>query len=193
MDITILIILILIGIATFLQRSRNKYREIAYRDDLTGAYSRVFLDKWLRRHGSKGNKKEYTSSVIIIDVDNFKYINDIYGHTLGDKILIKIVSAFKSSIRKNDLIVRFGGDEFLLILDKCDEECAYTIMHRALDTLRKENQFTVDVEMSYGVAEVTNNEDFYRAVELADKKMYIYKNQKKGTYPTFGVEYLKEM
>ncbi|MDW7669762.1 MAG: GGDEF domain-containing protein [Bacillota bacterium] len=88
---------------------RNQYETHVNTDSLTGAYSRMFLDQWSER-----NLDEFEGHLVLMDLDCFKKINDKFGHLTGDKVLIKFVEIVRSSIRDEDYVVRYGGDEFLL-------------------------------------------------------------------------------
>ncbi len=111
-----------------------------------------FLDKWLIPNINKLNKDDVVSSVAMIDINDFKYINDTYGHLVGDKVLIKLASILSSSVRNDDYVVRFGGDEFLVILTRCDEAKSQSIINRVQEKLKNIDEFVFDVEISYGIS-----------------------------------------
>ena len=93
----------------------SSYLLAFYRDALTRAYSRMYLDNFLP-------DLEHADGVAIIDVDKFKHINDTYGHPVGDEALRAIAGTIRSCIRSSDTLIRFGGDEFLLIFSQISEE-----------------------------------------------------------------------
>lgn len=94
----------------------RKLRDLAIHDPLTGAFNRNFFQIALNRE--KFRAERYNSSIgfIMIDIDNFKEINDLYGHLTGDKILREVAAYLAESIRESDYLIRYGGDEFLMIL-----------------------------------------------------------------------------
>ncbi len=179
LNIVLLVLCGLMVTVVLLWKSRYEYRKIAYKDTLTGVYSRAFLDWWLSNY--KLDPKLGLSTVVIMDIDNFKDINDTHGHLVGDQVLIKIAEVLRDSIRKNDFIIRYGGDEFLLILAGCNEATSLNIVNRAIDTFKDDHEFEFDIEVSYGIAQITNKENFIDVLNSADEKMYSHKNHKTKT------------
>lgn len=119
------------------ESSRDKYKEHAYTDPLTGVYSRTFLNTWVEKVYNKSKKTEKIYSIAMIDSDNFKRINDNYGHVTGDKVLKKIATVLKESVRENDIVIRYGGDEFLIIFENCKSELVHSIFHRIIVKLNE--------------------------------------------------------
>ena len=150
-----------------LDRSKERYKQDAYYDPLTGAYSRLFLNQWLKDNHSK----ELAYAIVFIDMNNFKEVNDRYGHSKGDEVLKEVVSAFKSEIRGNDFIVRYGGDEFIILLDYVSQESAIKIIERINKSLK--------VSFSYGISELKNTAEFYVVLEKVDGEMYEMKKNNK--------------
>lgn len=104
-------------------------------------------------------------------------INDTYGHGAGDEYLQKTVSHLRNSIRTSDLIIRMGGDEFLIILQGCREEIAQAIMDRALSSFCQTNDTKYPCSFSYGISYIGNEQTctISDAIHEADQKMYAYK------------------
>ena len=94
-------------------------RELAMIDALTGLYNRRFAEQRLASEVARSARKGYPFSVVLLDLDEFKYINDTFGHSAGDLALRQFAAALTHAIREGDLAVRLGGDEFLLILPEC--------------------------------------------------------------------------
>lgn len=161
-----------------LEVSRDEYKKIAFLDHLTGAYSRQFLDVW---NGSL-RSSQHTYAIVMIDVDDLKKINDIYGHAAGDKVLQDIAKAILESIGQSDLLVRYGGDEFVLIFSDVMEERACYFMERIESHIRLSREGSFPVSISYGVSLLTCNLDFAPLLKQADEKMYEAKKKKKQTY-----------
>lgn len=120
--------------------------------------------------------------LILIDIDGFKKINDTYGHVIGDDVLKTIVSAIKKSIRDDDLVIRYGGDEFLIILrrDGADKEnnIAAVIIQRIKIELSKQTQFQFNIDFSYGITPLYSMLNIVEYINEADKKMYLNKREK---------------
>jgi diguanylate cyclase (GGDEF)-like protein len=151
---------------------RNKFESHANTDSLTGAYSRMFLDHWSER-----NLNEFEGHLILIDLDCFKKINDKFGHLTGDKVLVKFVEIVKSSIRNEDYLIRYGGDEFIIITDNEDREIVESIVNRIKKKCQSVDEFSFDILMSYGIAKIEENDDINKAIYKADKALY--KNKEK--------------
>ncbi len=119
----------------------TKYtREIerfATRDPLTGLYNQVAFWDLLEYETERSKRQQYLFSLLVLDIDNFKAINDTYGHEIGDMFLKDFSSILKTAIRKGDIPTRYGGDKFTAILPVCDEEQAYTVAKRIMDSLRE--------------------------------------------------------
>jgi diguanylate cyclase (GGDEF)-like protein len=151
---------------------RNEFESHANTDSLTGAYSRMFLDQWSER-----NLDEFKGHLILIDLDCFKKINDKFGHLTGDKVLVKFVEIVKSSIRDEDYIIRYGGDEFIIITDNEDREIVESIVNRIKKKCKSSDEFSFDILMSYGVAKIEENDDINKTIYKADEALY--KNKEK--------------
>ena len=162
-----------------LELSRNAYKKIAYVDHLTGAYSRMFLDIWNK------SLRSYQSNyaVVMIDVDDFKKINDVYGHATGDKVLQHLAKTILISIRQSDFLIRYGGDEFVLILSDINTENAKNLMTRIENQLILSAPHPIKIKISCGISLLTNNNDFEDLLKKADSKMYEVKKAKKAGIP----------
>jgi diguanylate cyclase (GGDEF)-like protein len=157
---------------------------IAAFDELTSVYNRRAGLEVLKEAFHYARRNGLSLSVVFLDVDKLKYVNDNYGHGAGDEYLKEVVQTIRRHLRKSDSICRFGGDEFIVILTECRREKAMEIFTRIEEDLRDgEPRWGLeDLSFSYGTAEVTP-EDEETAVDdlisLADKRMYIHKQWKK--------------
>lgn len=144
-------------------------------DYLTKLYNRLFIFEKLPKI-LKQNKK---LSVCIIDIDNFKEINDLYGHGIGDEIIIRIADLLKSETRKNDLLVRWGGDEFLIIAPQLNEKFLGSLNDR-IDKKLQELSLTYgfNISISMGISAYLSSGDIQMAIDEADSNMYQRKKQK---------------
>ncbi|KAB3530517.1 GGDEF domain-containing protein [Alkaliphilus serpentinus] len=179
--LTIIIVgVIILALIIILIVKLSNYKEYAIKDTLTGAYSRLFLEKWLST-SEKENRKEENTLVVMIDIDNFKVINDTYGHSAGDLALIELTNLLKASLRKGDFVVRYGGDEFILILKNCKKDVAEKIMERIEERVALINIKGQDMEigLSYGIEELKRKKDFVEYFNAVDERMYYSKNDKK--------------
>lgn len=161
-----------------LEDSRLKYKEYATKDMLTGAYSRLYLEQFKKDWSKSDNYQEFCVCLVMIDIDNFKQINDENGHAMGDEALKYVVRIFKTSLREDDIIIRLGGDEFLILLHNCKEFLAEEIIKRVLEQLKHPKDFPIPILLSYGIEEICEVEKLEEALEHADQKMYHLKREK---------------
>jgi diguanylate cyclase (GGDEF)-like protein/hemerythrin-like metal-binding protein len=112
-----------LGIFDHIQRLKlmnRHYFKIAVKDQLTGLYNRYYLDVNIDKYFNQGRRYHEPLSMLLIDVDHFKKVNDTYGHDVGDQVLIELSRLLKENIRESDLLIRWGGEEFLVVLPKTD-------------------------------------------------------------------------
>lgn len=110
--------------------SINKLKEQSSMDKLTELYNRSYLDPFLESEIDAAKKDNQQISVIMVDMDHFKEINDTYGHIVGDHVLTIFAQVVLKCIRKTDIIARYGGDEFIVVLPNTDTETATTVAER---------------------------------------------------------------
>ena len=154
----------------FLKNLRNLIQDM-YKDPLTETFNRKALEK---------NLKDLKDKVIIfIDVDDFKKINDTYGHMVGDRILKELAKIIKESLRSSDTVYRYGGDEFVVVIDNSSYETAEKIAERIKKNV--EDKITIEsnpISISYGIS--TSPCDVESILKEADERMYRMKRRKKG-------------
>lgn len=163
----------------------NSQNQRVYTDFLTGAYNRTKLESYLSERIESVHRKGKTFSAIMIDLDDFKNINDTLGHDIGDLALETAANVFKSCIRGEDVLARYGGDEFCIILDVTEEEELEVMAERIRDRVRLYNEsfsspFRLEISMGYAVYDPNlkmNIEEFKR---LIDFKMYQDKRDRKS-------------
>ena len=131
-------------------------------DPLTGAYSRRYFEKFLAESSA-------IEGVVVIDVDHFKAVNDSYGHLVGDKALQCIAGAVQACLRESDVLVRYGGDEFLLLMPKTKAEGLEGVMERIREAVRSASlQSHPEIRLSVSVGGVYGVEPLYEAIRLAE-------------------------
>jgi diguanylate cyclase (GGDEF)-like protein len=129
----------LITTAFFFRTTRRYIHELeqfSTRDSLTGLYNQNAFWDLLQYETQRSQRQQYKFSLLLIDVDNFKVINDTYGHETGDAYLKDIAETFKKAVRKGDIPARYAGDDFAAILPVCDEEQAWVVAKRISDALK---------------------------------------------------------
>jgi len=155
---------------------QNELLEISKTDFLTGCYNRVVSNKELDNLYSENNDTAETS-IILFDFDNFKEINDRYGHITGDMILVKTVELFNSLLRGNDIFIRWGGEEFVIFLKGCGISDAVALAESLKETLNNYD-FGIDINVtcSFGVVSSLECTDSDELIAKVDNRMYMAKN-----------------
>lgn len=159
----------------------DKMKFYSEKDELTGLYNRRFVVKTFEKIASFAERANSQLLLLVIDCDNFKQINDKYGHNKGDQILIAIAETLSKCTRKSDIVARWGGDEFLIIGHYKDEEGLQTLLKRLDNDLEKlSNQISLDVKVSIGSAIFPDqSQDLEELIKTADRHMYECKEQRK--------------
>ncbi|MEO2065205.1 MAG: diguanylate cyclase [Desulfurobacteriaceae bacterium] len=146
--------------------------EHVFKDPLTGLHNRAYLKRCL-----ESMDKDKPVSIIVIDIDHFKSINDTYGHQIGDCVLRELAKILRSNFREDDCVIRYGGEEFLVVLNNCDLETACKKAEKLRKeveehTFCKEEGLNLKVTISAGVRQVLNLENFKEEFDKADKALY---------------------
>ena len=161
------------------EESRMKYKEYAIKDTLTGAFSRRYLEKVRQEWEAESAAGVLQASVTFIDIDDFKGLNDRYGHDVGDEALKYLVRVFNENIRSGDVLIRNGGDEFILILKDCYLYKATEIVTKVQGILSEHSDFAYPVHFSYGISEITDMTHYDTMLREVDSRMYENKKAKK--------------
>lgn len=165
----------------------NSHQEIIFsseRDSLTGLYNRFFLKKIIEnvneaQHPNLRKSDENTLLIVMADLNNFKSVNDNYGHLAGDNILKETANLLTSHFREEDLIVRYGGDEFIiLIYPRGDIDSMIAVINAKLEFISLSLPYGCSV--AFGISSGKKS-DFIQLLQDADKLMYMHKQQKKLT------------
>jgi diguanylate cyclase (GGDEF)-like protein len=154
------------------------------KDNLTGTYNRRYTRMAFPKILSKIEKNKEYLGVILIDIDKFKSINDVYGHSMGDNVLVTIASTLKKIIRPSDIIARWGGDEFILLISGIDKSKLHSFINRfsiEIENLNYLKEIKGHVSASIGIAIYPSDaESLDKLIAIADRNMYENKKQKKA-------------
>lgn len=164
-----------------LLRDEAKLRELSVRDPLTGLYNRRYMEETFDREIKRAMRKDRSLAVVMTDIDGFKSINDTFGHVPGDLILERVSKFLMKSVRASDVVCRYGGDEFVLILPECSlEEAIRRANAMRLEaekvTLGEGTTVTGLITMSFGVAALPENGTTREELlQAADQALYASK------------------
>lgn len=165
------------------KKMEEKLEKLAHFDTLTGCCNRGYGIGLLKEQIKLAQRKKYPLSLAYIDIDRFKYINDVFGHKEGDMILKEVVQLFKSTIREIDIISRMGGDEFLLIFPDSSSKDVSLIRERLDKNLEKLNRslnrpYKISFSLGLSVYDPFNPQPVEKLIHLADQAMYKDKSKK---------------
>jgi len=163
-------------------RQREQLMQLATKDPLTGAGNRRGLDVKLNDVVNNHNRNGMTASMLLLDLDHFKKVNDVHGHAIGDQILKRVTEIINLRIRVTDSLYRIGGEEFVVVLESQDAERASHLAEQ-LRTLIHVNELVPDqpVTISLGVAELTKDETVSSWLGRADEALYRAKRAGRNT------------
>ena len=168
-----------------------KLRDTSLRDGMTGLYNRRFLEEFIETIVKQAVRKNETYSVMMLDVDFFKMVNDTYGHDVGDKVIIELAKVLRESIREADLAIRYGGEEFVIMLHNATDDGTLIVakkIHSAFANLK----FTVgngeilQKTISIGIAKFpTDGDTLWKCIKYADTALYVAKTTGRDKIVTY--------
>lgn len=192
--ITIIILFTVLGFLALivlrkLSRAYVKIDNMGITDELTRLYDRRYFFSRLKEIHNQAKRYNHPMSCILIDIDNFKRINDTYGHQTGDAVLGKISDMIKNNCRKTDIIARFGGEEIIILLPETISDDAFVLAEKLRNTIDKNKikheKRQLRLTISLGVAgfpenEIGKIEDTNILIQRADDALYAAKNKGKN-------------
>ncbi|WP_425269180.1 GGDEF domain-containing protein [Malonomonas rubra] len=167
-----------------LQESNSRLRELVYQDALTGLYNHRYFQETLESEMARAKRYQASLSLVLFDIDNFKAVNDSFGHPAGDLVLMNIATAVKGAVRNSDVVARFGGDEFAIILPSTNAAGAKTFaenLRLAVEGIASliDGQ-AISATVSLGVVTVLPSQASMsksELIEIADNNLYQAKQQ----------------
>lgn len=152
----------------------------SFTDPLTEVYNRRSLDEMAGRFISAARRRKTALTFILVDVDRFRQVNSKFGHLTGDVVLAEVASVLRTAVRGSDAVVRYGGDEFLIILPESTAEHAGTVANRIAEHLATWNESghlkDFELTLSIGIAQWRDGATIDETLDEADHKMYAMKN-----------------
>ena len=168
----------------------KKFERHARTDALTGLQNRYSMEESFEREIARCAKSKQPVSLIMIDIDNFKDFNDQFGHIAGDRALSAVASILRHQFRPRDLLVRYGGDEFAVLLPDVDEKLAMIIADRVREAVcgttgdGDDSLIKIPVKISMGVAQLGSRGDLTSLLRTADAALYRAKHAGRNTVST---------
>lgn len=163
------------------------WRRLAFVDSLTQTHNRSYLDHIQNK--IQGIQPALFQTLVLIDIDYFKDVNDQFGHPFGDKVLQHVANAVVHRVRKDDIVVRYGGDEFCVLLKGESHNCTDSIVERLRTHLQHitltndKLNVVVNISCSLGFSHLSQSRDFSNSLEQADQALYVNKRQKRLDSP----------
>lgn len=175
--------MIILAFVNMYYRQMEKTEQLAIRDSMTGLYNHLYIVSRLEEEIGRSARYQTPLSIIIVDLDHFKKINDTFGHLMGDTVLKQVSKVIKSQCRTVDKIGRYGGDEFLVILPETSMENASKLATRLRDSIQKlKFGQPVEVTISQGIAGYEQGETADAMIERADTNLYTAKNSGRNQF-----------
>ncbi|MCW8825795.1 MAG: GGDEF domain-containing protein [Gammaproteobacteria bacterium] len=158
-----------------------KALKLAQRDPLTGISNRLALDETLEREINRSQRYDLPLSMMVIDLDHFKKINDSYGHSTGDLVLKEAVNCIERALRVSDQVFRFGGEEFVVLLTDTDIESSHVVAERIRTCIKSSpiinNEMEIYFSASIGIAELGDSDTEQSLFDHADSALYQAKSE----------------
>lgn len=160
-----------------LEKAYDELKHLAITDKLTNVYNRHKLDETLEIEKKRADRYDSNFGVMVLDIDHFKKINDLYGHHVGDSVLKEFASLLKTNSRDTDIVGRWGGEEFLIIVPETDKQS----IEQFAQNIRKRVEFNSfehieHLTVSIGTSIYKKNESIESTVNRADNALYEAKN-----------------
>lgn len=158
--------------------THQQMQQLAALDALTGIYNRRFGNNRIQEEFARSIRSNAALSLIMLDIDHFKTVNDSYGHMVGDKIIVMITQCIRNAIREGDVAIRYGGEEFLCLLPGANQQDVQFIAERiralVKDTIHKNGDQEIHVTVSLGTATYPHKDvaDIQHFIHMADTAMY---------------------
>ena len=192
--VNITVILGLLVIVVWTVRSGMKSRKMSFTDSMTGLFNRKYLTYYLEKNRKKLWEKP--TSVFIIDIDYFKKYNDYYGHVQGDSAINEVADILRNSVRKNDTVIRYGGEEMVMFISGIRPDAAL----RTADEIQKKlseksiehkySDISDKLTVSMGIYNTEYaGQDIYSLIDKADIALYRAKEKGRNRYEVYTEEY----
>lgn len=181
-------------LALNLERENQRLAKLAQRDPLTHAFNRRTMDDLFPKIAQECRILKRSISTIMLDVDHFKKFNDTYGHQSGDELLKELAQVAKNLIRDNDILVRYGGEEFFVIMPNCEQRQAIEVAERIRSALEKAMSLGYKVTASFGIStydfrdpQLAETEILAKLIDESDQALYRAKGNGRNCIRHFSI------
>ncbi len=192
--LVVILSILFLSLQNFMEsdKLKKKIEEISEIDPLTGAYNRRFFNQYLdiqikqlESQIKYGHSRDVNFGIVMIDIDDFKMINDKYGHLVGDTVLTEVVRIIKAVIFGRDIVCRYGGEEFVVLFTNTSEPGAIIAIEKILRTIEKHEfiinkNLIIHITVSAGFASLNVESNINRLLDIADKRLYTAKKTGKN-------------
>jgi len=155
---------------------QHKLEQLAQKDPLTDLYNRRRMDELLNLEISRVKRNNNQFSLVLCDIDHFKQVNDTYGHETGDKVIIAVADILKQSLRQQDFVCRWGGEEFLIALPDTNINQAVTVAEKIRASCERcivsNSNNNVNFTLTFGIDVFDNTKDIKATIAAADTALY---------------------
>jgi len=157
-----------------LETAHRQLLQMSRKDQLTGLYNRAAISEFLKAEIERSRRYQQPMSAVMVDIDHFKRVNDQYGHDAGDKVLSKVAAVLGHNLRKPDVVGRWGGEEFLLLVPGSDARAAEKLSERLRQQLKEipESEIAAPITACFGVAELETEQSLDELLYVADMALY---------------------
>jgi diguanylate cyclase (GGDEF)-like protein/PAS domain S-box-containing protein len=166
--------------------------ELSVTDKLTGLKNRRFFQEQLEEQLAIFHETAKLFSLLILDIDHFKKVNDTFGHQVGDEVLAQLAQILNAQARQGDVVARFGGEEFVIILPETDVNASWTIAEQLRQTVEQAQWQTGRITISIGIATVTEEDTDMTILKKADQALYVSKENGRNRVSTFECQTPKQ-
>jgi len=155
-----------------LKQQYDKLRNMAIKDQLTDLYNRHYLFEAAQQRIANAIRHNHALCLLMLDIDHFKRINDQHGHPTGDVVLVAMADLLKKQCRSEDIIARFGGEEFVILLDQTDIQSAQNKAEKLRHLLEQLKPEQINISASFGIAQFSENESIDDLIKRSDTALY---------------------
>lgn len=166
----------------------SRFEGPSFIDPLTGLFNRYYLDQFIPQEIKKASLSNYPLSVLMIDVDKFKKINDGYGHLCGDRVLTQVAEIIRKSIRQTDTAIRYAGDEFMIVLSAAGKDNTVKVCDNLVTNIEqtvftgdKKQKINVTLSIGYSIFP-EDAEERVKLIDMADKALYLSKKRGRNRF-----------